>query len=418
MPLPRRTLSESDVRRFVEQRCFPAGAGRVGAELEWFVGGDIDHDLVVRALNEGPFPAGSRLTFEPGGQIELSSVAGADVTAVWAALSTDAAELRRRLAAVGAEPLAVGMHPDRYPRRVLRTSRYDAMESYWAACGEHDRGAGMAMMCTTAAIQVSLDAAVADTEGGVDPGGRDHRWRLSHALSPVLAATFANSPVARGRVTGWRSSRLGVWEGLDRTRTAPALRTGRAVDDWSAYLLDAHVMFIHGEDDHPLSHPFPFGRWLAEGHERGWPTEGDLAVHLSTVFPPVRAKGWLELRCMDAVDEPWWPVPLAVATALLDDPEAADGAARATGRASWCWCEAPRWSLEYEPLADAARRCFDLAREALPRLGAPPPLVAVVEAFQERFVDRGRCPADDTLAARAAGTPRAGRDLARPVGAP
>jgi glutamate--cysteine ligase len=210
--------------------------------------------------------------------------------------------------------------------------------------------------------------------------------------------------VARGAVTGWRSTRLGIWEGLDRTRTSPALRTGRAVDDWAAYLLDANTMMIRdGERRVALQQAFPFGRWLAEGHPLGWPDEEDLAYHLSTVFAPVRAKGWLELRCMDAIGEPWWPVPIAVAAALLDDAEAADGAARATGRASWCWCEAPRWSLGYEPLGEAARTCFTLARAGLARLGAPAPLIALVEAYQEQFVDRGLCPADQALDAASVG---------------
>jgi glutamate--cysteine ligase len=221
---------------------------------------------------------------------------------------------------------------------------------------------------------------------------------LAHALSPVLSAAFANSPVAAGRVTGWRSTRLAFWEGLDRTRTSPALRTGRAFDDWAAYILDANVMLIRdGATHRPLASPFPFGRWLTEGHELGWPDDDDVAYHVSTLFPPVRARGWLELRGIDALPERWWPVPVAVAAALLDDAEAADGAARATGRASWCWCEAPRWSLSYEPLGEAARRCFSLASDALRRSGAPAALVDRVDAYRDRFVDRGRCPADETL---------------------
>ncbi|HLH27335.1 MAG TPA: glutamate-cysteine ligase family protein, partial [Acidimicrobiales bacterium] len=274
--------------------------------------------------------------------------------------------------------------------RVLTDARYAAMEAYWAAGGEHEAGAGLGMMATTAAIQVCVDAAIA--------ADRDGRWRLAHALSPVLAACFANSPIAQGRETGWRSTRLAFWEGLDRTRTAPALRTGNAVDDWTAYLLDANVMLIRaGGRVVPMQRAFPFRRWMDEGHPLGWPDADDLAYHLSTLFPPVRAKGWLELRVMDAIDAPWWPVPIAVASALLDDAEAADGAARATGRAAWCWCEAPRWSLDYEPLAEAARRCFDLARDALARRDAPAAVLRAVEDFQDRFVDRGRCPADETL---------------------
>jgi len=393
MPTSRRVLTEADVHRFVEERCFPIGTRRVGAELEWFVTGSAPHDRVVEAADQGPFPAGSTLTFEPGGQVELSSPTLADAGATWSALETDSAELRRRLGAVGADLLAVGVHPDRVPRRLLRQPRYDAMETYWTDVGEHEPGAGLAMMCTTAAVQVSLDAATDDAASG-----RDGRWRLAHALSPVLAAAFANSPVALGRATGWRSTRLGIWEALDRTRTSPALRTGRAVDDWTAYLLDANVMLLRQTDTYrPLRRAFPFGRWLAEGHELGWPDLDDLVYHLSTVFPPVRAKGWLELRSMDALAAPWWPVPIAVAAALLDDPEAADEAALVTGRASWCWCEAPRWSLSYEPLADAARHCFALASAGLARLGIAAELIGLVDAYRDRYVERARCPADDTL---------------------
>jgi glutamate--cysteine ligase len=390
-------LSEGDVRRFVDERCLPPGVGRVGAELEWFADSDASHDEIAAAAGAGPFPAGSRLTFEPGGQVELSGPAGVGPEPAWTALDTDAAELARRLEG-WTTLLGAGVHPDREPRRVLHQPRYDAMAAYWDACGEHDRGAGLAMMCNTAAVQVSVDASLCTAPSGSDPGDRDKRWRLAHALSPVLAAAFANSPMALGRVTGWRSSRLGIWEGLDRTRTAPALRTGRAADDWAAYVLDASVMLIRREEEYrPLDHPFPFARWLAEGHELGWPDEDDLAYHVSTLFPPVRARGWLELRVIDALPDRWWPVAVAVTAALLDDPEAADGAARATGRASWCWCEAPRWALDYEPLAEAARVCFALASSALPRLGAPPRLVGLVDGYREQFVERGRCPADDTL---------------------
>jgi glutamate--cysteine ligase len=405
MTSPRPVLREGHVRQFVDERCLPPGPGRVGAELEWFVEGDLDHDTVAAAAGSAPFPAGSLLTFEPGGQVELSGPPGIGPTAAWTALRTDAAELARRLEGVGTGLLGAGVHPDREPVRVLRLPRYDAMAAYWRTCGEHDRGAGLAMMCNTASVQVSVDASLTGAPAGTDPGDRDQRWRLAHALSPVLGAAFANSPMALGQLTGWRSTRLGIWEGLDRTRTAPALRTGRAVDDWAAYVLDASVMLIRsGSAFRPLRAPFPFGRWLAEGHELGWPDEDDLAYHVSTLFPPVRARGWLELRVVDAVPEPWWPVAVAVTAALLDDPEAADGAARATGRASWCWCEAPRWALSYEPLAEAARRCFALASAALPRLGASDELVALVDAYRDRFVERGHCPADETLEAVGAAT--------------
>jgi glutamate--cysteine ligase len=62
--------------------------------------------------------------------------------------------------------------------------------------------------------------------------------------------------------------------------------------------------------------------WLEHGHEIGWPTEEDLAEHLTTLFPPVRPRGYVELRTFDALDESVWPRAAATAvTLLLDGPE-------------------------------------------------------------------------------------------------
>ena len=59
--------------------------------------------------------------------------------------------------------------------------------------------------------------------------------------------------------------------------------------------------------------------WVEAGHPLGFPTADDLAYHLTTLFPPVRPKGWLELRMIDALPDPWWRVPVAVAAAWIDD---------------------------------------------------------------------------------------------------
>src|SRR5437879_1113912 len=111
MPSPRPALTLLDVRRFVEDRCFLTGAGLVGAELEWFVTGDAPHAAVV-AATAGPFAGGSSLTFEPGGQVELSSCPGTPTT-VCADLTIDSAELQRRLALIGAGLSTAGVDPDR-----------------------------------------------------------------------------------------------------------------------------------------------------------------------------------------------------------------------------------------------------------------------------------------------------------------
>jgi glutamate--cysteine ligase len=146
----------------------------------------------------------------------------------------------------------------------------------------------------------------------------------------------------------------------------------------------------------------PFSRWLDDGHELGWPTIDDFAYHLTTLFPPVRPRGWLELRMLDALQEEWWPVAVAVTAALLDDPSAADAAAEAVAPVRDSWTAAARDSLAVPALHRAAQRCFAAALGAFDRLGVDAETVRATEAFLDRYVARGRCPADDRLDTQAA----------------
>jgi glutamate--cysteine ligase len=140
-----------------------------------------------------------------------------------------------------------------------------------------------------------------------------------------------------------------------------------------------------------------FSRWLTHGHECGWPTVDDLAYHTTTLFPPVRPRGWLELRMIDALPEAWWPVAVAVTTALLDDPAAATCAAAAAPAVRDRWAAAARHALCDPALHAAAVRCFDAARAALGRLGADAETRDATDEYFDRYVARGRCPADEQL---------------------
>jgi glutamate--cysteine ligase len=122
---------------------------------------------------------------------------------------------------------------------------------------------------------------------------------------------------------------------------------------------------------------------------------------MSTLFPPVRPRGHLELRVIDAQPGDGWIVPTAVVSALLDDPAAAQAAMAATaplcGTPDELWLRAARFGLDDPQLAAAARKCFAAADEALGRLGAPAAVRDAVAAFSNRYVLHGRCPADDLL---------------------
>ena len=416
--------------------CLKTGPpGRVGVELEWLVRDAADPALPVPAeriaaavaafrtpVADGPatdtetipslpsssspgiLPSGAPLTTEPGGQLELSSLPADSLADLVSVTSADLAALRDAAAAEGLELAGIGLDPYRPPRRVLGLPRYAAMEAFF----DRDGPWGRQMMCGTASVQVCLDA-------GDDSGertGYPYRWRLLHAIGPVLVAAFANSPLRDGKPTGWRSSRQQVWAHMDARRTRPP-RLGTAADPrvgWASYALDAEVMVVR---DTSADWAAPAGMTL-----RDWiraspnglraPSTGDLDYHLSTLFPPVRPRGHFEIRMIDAQPGDDWIVPLAVASALLADEEAGDAALGAVTRiwpgapGDWPdgrnpWLTAARHGPADPEIARASRACFAAARAALARMNTPETITQAVDAFTDTYVARDRCPADDLL---------------------
>jgi len=266
---------------------------------------------------------------------------------------------------------------------------------------------GRQMMCGTASVQVCLDA-------GEDSAGQEgyrSRWRLLHAIGPVLVAAFANSPLRRGKPTGWRSARQQVWANMDPGRTkAPACADEGADprDAWAAYALDAELMCVRepGSQDWTAPAGVTFRDWLRDGGSGPLraPTAEDLDYHLSTLFPPVRPRGHMELRMIDAQPGDDWIVPAAVVTALADDVRAAD-AAMAAAEPIWegaadaqdPWLRAAQRGPADPQIGRASRGCFEAADAALARSGVPAPIRRAVADFAERYVLNDRCPADDQL---------------------
>ncbi len=364
-----------------------------GVEVEWLTVSLHNKEIHIPLRDTrgavaaaGTLPGGCRVTYEPGGQLELSSPADLP-TAACQAVAEDAAHLRRHLADYGIALVGMGRDPLRPERRVLDSARYVAMEAYFDALGS----AGRAMMSGTASVQANLDFG-SEQEA-------ERRWQQAHLVGPMLAAAFANSPFQEGGPSGWRSTRLAVWQAIDRSRTAPVSLWTPGPEAWASYAFNARVMLIRQGEDRflPVTDRLTFGEWLVRGHEEGFPDAGDLDYHLSTLFPPVRPRGWLELRMIDSLPDPWWRVPVIVATALVSDAEAAERAARACADTSGLWAKAARHGLAHPALAAAAAESFAAALDALPRIGAFGGAAWAVEAFHDRFTSRGRSPADDLL---------------------
>jgi glutamate--cysteine ligase len=365
--------------------------GPVGLELESHV---VDlgapavrvpwHRVTAAVAALPALPGDSRVTLEPGGQVELSGPPLPDVTAAVSALRADVGVVRAGLRTAGLGLATVGTDPCRPARRVSPGPRYLAMEQHFAAVG--CLPAGVAMMSSTAALQVNLEAGPAS--------GWADRVALAHALGPVLVAVSACSPMLAGRETGWRSSRQHVWGQVDQSRCGPLLGRDPPAAEWAEYALAAPVMLVRGGagDITPVHGRTSFAEWITAGGPGGRrPTTTDLDYHLTTLFPPVRLRGFLEIRYLDAAPEPWWPALAAVTATLLDVPAAADAAAAATEPVAGAWDRAARRGLADPALHAAAVTCLEAAVRH-----APAGLDREVTALAER-VAQGCSPGDELL---------------------
>lgn len=434
MPHAPSDLTEAAAEELIHGICFKTGPPRLlGAELEWLVfdaerpEDPVSHERLAAAHDAArALPLGSRVTVEPGGQLELSSAPAASLSGCVDGLQADLAAVRGALRDQGLVLRGLGQDTRRPYRRMLTSPRYEAMETYFDRSGP----AGRAMMCASASVQVCVDA------GHEEPGplGHGRRWRLAHLIGAVLVASFANSPAHEGPYAGWRCARQGVWSDIDARRALAPPLDSEPRGAWTRQALDTEVLCVRADGEGvpwAVPHGLTFRDWVRSGAGprsggaarpagrsrsgagplRGSgprpPTADDLDYHLTTLFPPVRPRGHLELRMIDAQPgDDGWLVPVAVVHALFDDPEAAETAYRvAKGLADSygtrpaprnpLWRSAARHGLSDPELRAAARACFRAATEALPRLGAGARVRDTVAEFTDRYVSRGRCPADD-----------------------
>ena len=228
MPSIRPGLGVSEAMAHVRARSFPEDSSDLtGLELEWLMQGGVGEQATPAQyegsqLGEVVLLGGSALSVEPGGQLELSSQPHSGLAPLCSAVSADVHALSDGVADAGGFMFGIGLLPDGPASQRLSTPRYDAMAEFFAADGT----AGSTMMTSTASLQVNIGAGT-----GRD---RETRWRRANMLGPVLAASFANSPLAAGIPTGCASNRLGVWSAIDPSRTASGWHFGQGCESWPA----------------------------------------------------------------------------------------------------------------------------------------------------------------------------------------
>ncbi|OBA98367.1 ergothioneine biosynthesis glutamate--cysteine ligase EgtA [Mycobacteriaceae bacterium 1482268.1] len=386
--------SAAGAARHIGASCLADGpVGRVGLEIEAHCFDLSDpgrrpgwDELTAVIADVGPLPGGSLITVEPGGAVELSGPPADGVLRAITDMAADRAVLRTAFADAGLGLVLLGADPLRPVKRINPGDRYLAMEQFFEA--SHTGSAGAAMMTSTASVQVNLEAG--------PQNGWAARVKLAHALGPTMVAIAANSPLLGGRFTGWRSSRQWVWSQLDSARCGPILGVNGddPANDWARYAMKAPVMLVHPTpevDAVPVTDWVPFADWadglVLLGDRR--PTVADLDYHLTTLFPPVRPRRFLEIRYLDSVPDADWPALVFTLTTLLDDPAAADIAAEATEPVATAWDRAAQTGLGDRRLHEAAIRCVQAAADRAP--------VELEESMLRllRSVEQGRCPADD-----------------------
>jgi glutamate--cysteine ligase len=296
-------------------------------------------------------PDGGFISFEPGGQLEISTAPQPTASAAIESTQQLVALLREAISGVGIELVARGVDPYNDITAVplqLHRERYTGMTRYFDSIGP----SGVRMMRQTAALQINL-------ERGEDPKSR---WRLLNALAPVVVALFANSRQYAGKRTEWASYRAQLWRTLDPSRTGLAYDETSPVARYLAFALDATAMRGGGDGSTYRS----FREWIAEPTI----TRDDWLFHLSTLFPEVRAKEFFELRSADTIEPDAIAAPVVLVTGLVYDDASARSAAELIGAPSEKLLErAGRLGLADPEIRRIASRLVVLALDGGRRLG-------------------------------------------------
>jgi glutamate--cysteine ligase len=357
---------------WLEAGCKPKSAYRIGTEHEKFAFALSGHRPIpyegeagIKALLEGMQARlgwepildagniigladdenGGAISLEPGGQFELSGAPVVSVHETCSELKEHFAHLRDVAQPLGIGFLGLGMTPNwsRADVPAMPKRRYRIMTAYMPKVGR----LGLDMMYRTSTVQTNLDfSSEADMV---------KKLRVSLALQPVATALFANSPFTEGKPNGFLSFRSEIWRDTDPDRTGMlpwAFDAGMGFERYVDYALDVPMYFIKRGDDYIDVAGKSF-RDLLAGRLDGLPGEratlSDWSNHLTTIFPEVRVKRYMEMRGADTGLLRRLPALPAFWVGLLYDDAALDA----------CWEIVKDWTADER----------QALRDAVPRLG-------------------------------------------------
>lgn len=244
-------------------------------------------------------PDGSSITLEPAGQLELSGAQLSTLHETCCEVEGHLREVRSVADELELGFLGMGFQPKwrRDDMPWMPKGRYKLMRAYMPTRG----GLGLDMMTRTCTVQVNLDIA--------SEADMVQKFRVSLALQAIATALFADSPFTDGKPNGYQSFRSHVWTDTDPDRTGLldfVFEDGFGFERYTDYILDVPMYFVyrHGQYINALGQSF---RDFMAGKLPAMPGElpvvGDFADHLTTAFPEVRLKRYLEMRGADS--GPW-----------------------------------------------------------------------------------------------------------------
>jgi glutamate--cysteine ligase len=320
----------------------------------------LDRDFLIGLADP---KGGGALSLEPGGQFELSGAPLLDVHATSEELNVHFSALAAVANPLDIKFLDLGASPkwSRAETPVMPKQRYGIMSRYMPKVG----ALGLDMMFRTATIQVNLDF--------VSEADMVEKLRVGLALQPIITALFANSPFLDGIPTGRLSQRSWIWRDTDKDRTGMlpfAFEPGFGFEQYVDYALDVPMYFVKRGDIYHDVAGSNFKDLLA-GHLPQLPgvqaTLSDWANHLSTIFPEVRLKTYLEMRGADGGPRSHMTALPAIFAGLYYDRLALDEARQLTKT----WSAEMRERLRQDASIQALeaeidqRKIRDIARDLL-----------------------------------------------------
>ena len=255
----------------------------------------LEQGLPIALLDD----KGASITLEPGGQLELSGALLDNLHETCHEVNTHLKQVKSVCEPLGIAFLGMGFNPKwrRADMEWMPKARYRIMREYMSKVGS----LGQDMMSRTCTVQVNLDfSSEADMV---------QKFRVALALQPVATALFANSPFTEGKPNGYLSYRSRIWEDTDPDRTGMlpfVFEDGMGFERYVDYMLDVPMYFVYRGGNYINAagqsfRDFLAGRLPACPGER--PSIKDWEDHLTTAFPEVRLKRFLEMRGADG--GPW-----------------------------------------------------------------------------------------------------------------